>query len=48
LACASVDSVDPDFTQLSGEAHRFTAWKGFFIMMIPAVIFGIIVFTIAI
>jgi undecaprenyl pyrophosphate phosphatase UppP len=31
-----------------GEAHRFTAWKKFFIMMIPTVIFGITVFTIVI
>ena len=29
-----------------GEAHRFSAWKGFFTLMIPAVIFGIIVFAI--
>lgn len=29
-----------------GEAHRFSAWKGFFILMIPAVIFGLVIFGI--
>lgn len=33
-------------SKVVGEAHRFSSWKGFFTIMIPAVLIGLVVFVV--